>query len=291
MKLRNIFYPVLIACFACCNTEIKKQQPILPSNSVLGTWKLADIALADSARFNTDDKMLREAMLKKEVQEGIMVCFFADGTFTTMNGAGLFRTEKWKYADNGRAIEINDSGRIRTNFIAHSVNNGRQMMEMLMPSVKGKAKFVLYTDSLSNFHEDPFYAENNLWRTPPKEPETMEELQNRLGNYFKHLLYILKEAKDRNQQEISFQYSRGIVKIYNGGIGIVDENSVPYSWARTYYNPVQAHAVYLMFRNYLHSTSYHGAGTGQWVEDDYNILLSIYGDLKTGKFNNKNAGN
>lgn len=281
----------IIVGLAGCKTEIKKPKEVLPSDSVLGTWKLADIVLGDTAKLNSGDKMLQEAILKKAVQAGIMVSFFADGSLGTMTGDGLFKTEKWRYADNGRAVEINDSGRRHTTFIKHSVSNGVQMIEMLIPAVKGKAKFALYTDSLENYHEDPFYAENNKWRIKPVHRESDQELQDRLGNYFTHLLYILKEAKDRDQQEISFQYSRGIVKIYNGGIGINDENAVPASWVKTYYNPQQAHQAYLMFRNYLENSSYHGAGTGQWVEDDYNILLSIYGDLKTGKFNGEEKAN
>jgi hypothetical protein len=41
-----------------------------------------------------------------------------------------------------------------------------------------------------------------------------------------------------------------------------------------------------MFENYLKKSSYKGASTGKWIEDDYNILLGIYGDLRSGKFRN-----
>ena len=40
-----------------------------------------------------------------------------------------------------------------------------------------------------------------------------------------------------------------------------------------------------LFSNYLQKDAdYSGPGTGDWVKDDYTILLSIYNDLKTGQF-------
>lgn len=44
----------------------------------------------------------------------------------------------------------------------------------------------------------------------------------------------------------------------------------------------EAAAAYQVYESYLRKNSYRGGGTGDWVEDDYNILLSIYAGL-TGK--------
>lgn len=109
--------------------------------------------------------------------------------------------------------------------------------------------------------------------------------EDRLGNYLKHLAYILKAGADQKQQAVSFEFSEGLIKIYNGGIRIKPIDEVPLSWVNTYYSSLQALTAYKMFEGYLiTSKSYKGGTTGEWYVDDYNILLSIYGDLKDGKF-------
>ncbi len=78
---------------------------------------------------------------------------------------------------------------------------------------------------------------------------------------------------------MSFEYSQGPIKIYNGGIGIHPYDIVPQSWKDSFYNEEEAITTYRLYESYLRKNDYRGGGTGNWVEDDYNILLSIYAGL------------
>ena len=93
----------------------------------------------------------------------------------------------------------------------------------------------------------------------------------------------MKEAKDQNLPVVSFVFSRALINIYNGGIGVVSTTQLPDEWIKTFYSREQAMEAYDIFENYLGSTSYRAASTGNWIEDDYNILLSIYAGLKGEK--------
>ncbi len=62
-------------------------------------------------------------------------------------------------------------------------------------------------------------------------------------------------------------------------------DEVPLSWVNTYYSGAQALTSYKMFKGYLiMRKSYKGRTSGEWYVDEYDIWLSIYGDLKDGKF-------
>lgn len=113
----------------------------------------------------------------------------------------------------------------------------------------------------------------------PKAAEDSTQQLNRLTNYIKHVALVLKSAKEDKQPVVSFQFSQGPVKIYNGGIGIHPFALVAESWKAGFYNGTEARSAYDIYRNYLQKSSYNGAGTGDWVEDDYTILLSMYADL------------
>lgn len=107
-----------------------------------------------------------------------------------------------------------------------------------------------------------------------------------MAGYIKHLALLLKASKERKEDVVSFGFSLGPVKIYNGAIGIYPYDIVPQEWKNSFYNDSTALAAYSIFNNYLKTTSYKGAGVGEWIEDDYNILLSIYADFnKTGTGN------
>ena len=140
-------------------------------------------------------------------------------------------------------------------------------------------KYRKITEPLKLYRDDPFYKANNQWRAKPSMPESTQELTRRMAGYFKHLALVLKAAKDRKQDIVSFAFSKGPVKIYNGGIGLYPYELVPEEWKNSFYNDSSARAAYSLYENYLRTTSYKGAGIGDWVEDDYNILISIYADF------------
>ena len=150
---------------------------------------------------------------------------------------------------------------------------------------KGKLQTMTFSRSGNtgeNLELNAFYPNNNKWRIKPTKPETANQIKERFANYISHLAYILKTASDQKQPAVSFEFSQGIIQIYSGGIGIKSKENVPETWINSYYSPKQAWQAYEMFETYLKtSKGYKGASTGEWFIDDYNILTTIYGDLKS----------
>jgi hypothetical protein len=283
-KLLQLFF-ILFILYGC-KPQPKKEaaEKIKVSNNLLASWGLYDVSSMAEANTSGDDALLEEAKSKKKLKDGILFSIFKDGTFSDVRKSSEYINGTWKNTGDKLFLDYKNSTKTDTLYIQHDLINEQQSLSLYPPTKKFKLQFVEYAPSMENFKEDPFYSANNLWRKKPSHAETPSEIQDRLGNYFKHLIYILKAAKERKQQVVSFEYSQGIVKIYSGGIGIEEPSQVANSWINSYYNNDDAKAAYKMFSIYLRHSHYKGAAVGDWIQDDYNILLSIYEDLKEGAF-------
>ncbi len=275
---------IVISLMVGCLEKKQDKKIMLPRKNVLhGTWMVSEVNT--TANSLTEDKLLKEAKDNKIVQKGIMFSIFPDGTFTELKGVGTYRYGKWRFGANNKFILLSDSIKVDTFFLKHEKTEISTVTTLLNRTNAIELSFLQLAEVLDDYKEDPFYYANNVWRIKPLSKESPEQIHDRLGNYFKHLAYILKAASERKQRAVSFEYSQGIVKIYDGGIGINPLNIVPESWAKTFYRDEDAFMAYKMFETYLiKGNNYKGTITGDWYKDDYKILTSIYGDLKEGKF-------
>jgi len=274
-----LFTAFIFLAVGCSQTEQKKV-----IKTIQGSWQLVDISKQGADNNKTEDKLLKKARDKKELQEGSVVSFFKDETFTMVNGAGTYTWGKWHSINNGRGLALMHDNKSDTVAINLSTENKKQTLRIADKDSLSILTYVQYAYPMKDFQEDPFYSSNNQWRLKPAKLETSAQLHERLANYFRHLAYILNAAKERKQEVVSFEYSQGPVKIYNGGIGIHPHEIIPPSWTHSYYDDAQAMWAYTMYEAYLSNSQYKGGGTGNWIEDDYNILLSIYAAAKEGKF-------
>lgn len=281
------FFVVFI--FGCASNEkkvnvvaVEKALPN-PRISIVGNWRLADVKLANKSK--AEDDLLNEANGKKIVQFGLLYSFYPDSSFTSFSGTGEYDFGSWKFTSSKKEILIS-SKKVKDTFaVKPQYTNDRAFLYLQNKKTRAQMRFASAGMVNGEFLKDPFLKENNTWRIKPAKAESNEQLLDRLGNYIKHLAYILKAGTDQKRQAVSFEFSEGLIKIYNGGIGIKPLDEVPLTWVSTYYSDEQALTAYKMFEGYLiTSKSYKGGTTGEWYVDDYNILLSIYGDLKDGKF-------
>jgi hypothetical protein len=247
--------------------------------SLYGTWRLYDVEpqLENSGGLSFSE----QASLKQIVKDGNQLCFFEDGSYTELKGEGEYKTGKFGYSEGKNALQFvtNDKETTPVEAKLETNDKGRQVLSLLNGQQNLIFKFMKVSDAPKNVQDAPFYAGNNLWRIKPQAPENEEQQTNRLTNYMKHVALILKAAKEGKQDIVSFEFSQGPIKIYNGGIGIHPYEIVPESWKKTFYNDADAHSAYQLYERYLRTGSYKGAATGEWVEDDYNILLSMYAGL------------
>ena len=258
-------------------------ETIPDSKSVFGIWRMA--ASSNSENPKNSDPLLNEAQNLENVKKGKVLSIFPDNSFTELSGDGDYKYGQWEWIIVGSKICFKtEKGKKIFDFKLKELNSKKNQFEL--SNKKSKSSFIEETELLENYKEEPFYSENNLWRLKPSKSENSGQIENRLGNFFTHTLYILKAADKKELKVISFEFSMGIIRIYNGAIGIVPLERIPQNWKDTYFNNDELIEAHTLFDNYLQTNKYRGASTGNWVKDDYSILLSIYGDLKSGKFSN-----
>ncbi len=245
-----------------------------------GSWTLYDVTAQDpnTADFNT------EASLKESLQTGSLLSFFKDGSFTKTEGDGGFAPGNWRLGKEENELLLSTRSAEKKEIALHIEPPSVEHQSFALVIRKGEVlyKYIKTAAPLQNYRNDPFYLTNNLWRLTPKSEEDSARVRERLANYFKHLALLLKAAKERKQTVVSFVFSQGPVMIYNGGIGRLPYDKIKPYWKNGFYNGESAQYAYQLFGNYLSEGHYIGAGTGDWIEDDYRILMSIYPAFHTG---------
>lgn len=276
--MRLILGSILLFLLCTCGGKEKEME-----QQVLGIWRLSTYENLEKANKNTDDPLLAEAQKLERAKEGIVLSIFPDHQFTLLKGEGEYQYGTWTYHKSTHKISFHSHEKHEQFELAiKHIDDTIPQLNLLHK--KEKYAYIQEAKLLKNYKEEPFHPSNNLWRIKANHEESKQEIIDRLGEYFKHMAYVLKAADARNLKVISFEFSMGIIRIYNGGIGIVPVEHIPQIWKNTYYNEEQVELAHFLYEFYLDNFEYHGAGTGNWVKDDYTILLNIYNDLKAGKF-------
>lgn len=251
---------------------------VVDKRDLKGSWLLAEVDQDTTTIKKEEDGLLADAQKKRAVQNGMVISFFPDSTFTEIYGDG--RYQFGRYSINENKLTLTDQKEVRKVTMTFGADAyGHRTIELKSDKTSSKT-FSEYTRPLEKFWEDPFHSKNNNWRLKPTFAENDKQLEAKVINYIQHNCYILKAATDRDQAIVSWQFSEGIIRIYNGGIGIVSTSYIPQSWINTFYSKEDAMKAYNLYESYLRANSYKGANTGKWVKDDYNILISIYAHAK-----------
>lgn len=282
--IKLIFFIIMIMLDRCgIITPISRKDVIsvetekLADTSLNGTWRLTGLSQGDSAETGRADSISKK---ENPAEVDLLLSFFPDRTFTEIKGNGEYQTGKFAYSDARRSLSLTYTGKEEIFQISFDfASNGSRMIILHSPS-GNKLSLTGSGRNLENYKEDPFYSANNVWRIKPSEPESPEQILNRLAGYINHNALILKAADTRRQEYVSWEFSKGIIKIYHGGIGIVAADQIPPVWINSFHSRNDALKAHKMFENHLLRTAYKGTATGNWVRDDYQILISIYAGLK-----------
>ncbi len=257
-----------------------KEIPSTPVNSEkispIGTWRCD---LTGPQSFTTISPFEFKTKNKKD-SVSTLVSFFPDSTYTEVNNQGVFTTGRWMYSKSDGTVQFNRNPAPRSYCSELDYDQSGLRLMKLVTHAGDSLQLAGFGKSMEAFRTDPYYEDNNVWRLKPAHAETKKEVLARLRNYILHSARLLHAADERRQQLISWEFSKGILQIYKSGIGIVPQEAIPEEWIATFYSREQAYLAHAILEDFLITTTYRGQSTGNWVKDDYAILMNIYQRLE-----------
>ncbi|REA56612.1 hypothetical protein DSL64_26170 [Dyadobacter luteus] len=274
MTYIKIIFVLIIALLDRCGI-IRRPAP-LPEKEVVykapeinpeGTWRLSD--------------MNGELPEENPLSAATLYSFFPDSTFSEVKSSGEFAAGAWSYNKVDSSLTIKKEKITLTYHVwAGRDGDGVKVLMLTQPD-NSSLELGAFGKKLDVYKEDPFYPANNTWRNRPAKAECKQEVLSRLRGYLLHSAYLFKAADTRKQSIISWEFSKGILKIYRSGIGVVKQKSVPGEWISYFHSEEDALLAHTILEDFFMTTTYKGEATGNWVKDDYDILISTYERLKT----------
>jgi len=248
-----------------------------PAN-MLGTWRISGVSITDWGIVQPDGRPLTQ--YEAGDKHNMLISFFPDSTFTKVGTAGEYTAGKWDFDTVAHTIFLTSNRKTEEVgvFFSYTGNGLRLINFEFSPSES--VSLIEYGRKLLRFQDDPYFGRNNWWRIKPAKSENDSQIRARLLNYLAHTASVLSSAQVREQDYISMEFSQGIVKLYNVGVGIVKKDKIPATWLGSFYSVEEAHKAYEMFEDYLFKAKHKKYQSGNWVRDDHHILVDIHNGMK-----------
>ncbi|MET7259446.1 hypothetical protein [Dyadobacter fermentans] len=248
-----------------------------PTN-MLGTWRISGVSITEQGVVQPDGRPLTQ--YEAGDKHNMLISFFPDSTFTRVGTAGEYTTGKWDFDTVAHTIFLTSNRKTEEIGVFFSyANNGMRLINFEF-SPNESVSLIEYGHKLMRFQDDPYFGKNNWWRIKPVKSESEGQIRARLLNYLAHTASILSSAQIREQDYISMEFSQGIVKLYNVGVGVVKKDKIPATWLGSFYSVEEAHKAYDMFEDYLFTAKHKKYQSGNWVRDDHHILVDIHNGMK-----------
>ncbi|WP_353720560.1 hypothetical protein [Dyadobacter sp. 676] len=245
---------------------------------MLGTWRISGVSTTDRGAVQPDGQPVTRH--EADDKRNMLISFFPDSTFTRVTTEGEYTTGRWDFDTAAHTIFLTSNRKTEEIGVFFSfADNGLRLVNFEF-SPNESVSLIEYGRKLSRPQDDPYFGDNNWWRIKPDKPENDTQIRARLLNYLAHTASILKSAQIREQDYISMEFSQGIVKLYNVGIGVVKKDKIPATWLSSFYSVEEARKAYDMFEDYLFTGRHKKYQSGNWVRDDYNILVDIQNGMK-----------
>ncbi|UON83877.1 hypothetical protein MUK70_02565 [Dyadobacter chenwenxiniae] len=243
---------------------------ILRKGIISGSWRFIEFKSNGNPQ-----KQYRDLTKAAGSMNQVLMSFFPDSTFTRIHHTGAYDFGRYSYDAEEQSLLLTANRKTEElRVVTETSPSGKQRLSVeFMPGMT--LSLAQYGEPMDKFREDPFSVQNNAWRIKPSAQETKQQIFDRLINYIGHNASILRAAYIREQDFISWEFSKGIIKVYNVGIGIVPKNEVPQAWIDSFYSREDAMECYALFENYLRNARHTKHNSGNWVKDDYQILADI----------------
>ena len=272
MKMPSIL--ILILFIISCKPDSKSKTLEFSQDQLYGTWKLTEVKFTDAYRAKTDTIDRRK--ITGTIGQGHFLNFFSDKTATRlvdnhMDYLSLNRMNDSTYFIKNLVHEKVDTlitGRL-------SENKGYTFIEF-KTNDHGIYKYVKFYKAFDDPLKDPYHAEHNQWRIAATEFESRNDVLKRLSNYIKHKSLLMASSENRENKKIRLKNSEGILRIYDGGLGLKDEETLPKNWLHKYYSDSQGINAYKHLNKHFDNGIIKYNSQKSWMQKNYEILDSLH---------------
>ncbi|WP_439557730.1 hypothetical protein, partial [Dyadobacter sp.] len=186
------------------------RESILPkSMNMNGSWRMYGMNQSDpSVIVPGEDAMGNTPFSQKE----LFISFFPDGNFTQIRESADYNVGKWSYDSSSQSVFLTSARMTQEVGVQFKMaQGGVRVMNFSFNPTEGML-LMEFAKNVKPYREDPFYPENNRWRIKPAASENDAQIRARLRNYLLHNAFILKAAKTREQDNVSWEFSEGIIR-------------------------------------------------------------------------------
>ena len=201
---------------------------------------------------------------------------FSDGTMIK-DPRGNILAGKWSINDKVKPITISfelENGRTETNELAYLMP-----FEMkLAKTEEGKKNIVdLRAEAIRyrNVKDDPFYISNNLWRFKPAQPESDEQIKQRLKDCIHFFILFYDHKIKADAHEVLFTGLPSCFKWYGGAIYLQKERELDGKWVNSFYNKEQAMKAYKLADKLMSSRFTWPKKESNWLKLNVAVLRQM----------------
>ena len=255
--MKKIITLLLLSLIIGC-TPIIKDKKI----NLLGSWKLFKIE-------NSLDKKINYRKSEK-------IFFFPDSTYAKYNGYEI-NSGTWYLDKKNNLLMPNTKIKIKS---THKVNNKRIMIGLInLNNSHYKLTWIEDNKIATNFKNDPFYYDNNLWRNKPSNKENNKKLKFRILNYIHHNILIFKKSLSHNNSKVNLKNSKGIFKYHRKGISLIANNKMKLGWINCFYDVYDCLKAYDIIAKYM-KPKIKIEKYKNWIDLEYQTLKILFTRIK-----------
>lgn len=261
-----------------CNSQVtnKSEKAISLKNeeALFAVWKRVKID------HNYRDKEHEEMVKKYPIgyDKDYYISIFPDG-----RGSISFKTELdsiiWVY-NNDEELLIPKTGKMyHGGETIKLIESDSDTLLRLIDDIGFAAmNFTKHSNLTTNYKDDPNYPSNNLWRIRTKNNISDSEIELKVNNYLKHYELLFKASLDKeNKRSFTNKSSKGILRVYQSAIGIVNKDEIDEDWYSYFYTEEEALKAYNILREKLKNNTTITKKSQNWIKDNYEILRKLNG--------------
>ena len=192
-----------------------------------------------------------------------------DGAYTRDFGA--FEYGSWKIKDND--ILLTSHSGVKRNF-----SYSRTGINSIKLSLKDgqKANFESMPVPSKEDGPNPFSTDLNLWRIPPLEKESNEQIRKRLLNHCKFWEAYFSWALANELATVDVRSTPTNIKVYGNGFGLKPLNELPSTWKAVFYDEDDCAKANEVVRNIFQNK------TIAWAKTDnkYKMFISAFQQMQ-----------